>query len=180
MEGGGAVRETRAFILAVALCAIVRADGSGSVVYEPAGGSGRGKHVVLISGDEEYRSEESLPMLAKILSQRHGLKCTVLFPVDPDGTINPDNAKSLPDAGALDSADAIVMLVRFRAWPDEQMKHFEEAYRRGVPIVALRTSTHAFRFGEGPYKEWTDFGKRVLGEQWVSHWGRHRPRQPAA
>ena len=80
-------------------------------------------------------------MLAGILSQRHGFRCTVLFALDPDGTINPDNTHSLPDAQALDTADAVVMLLRYRAWPDEQMKHFVDAYRRGVPIVALRTST---------------------------------------
>jgi hypothetical protein len=38
------------------------------------------KRIVLISGDEEYRSEESLPQLAKILSQRHGFECTVRSP----------------------------------------------------------------------------------------------------
>ncbi|MFN9944299.1 MAG: hypothetical protein ACK56I_33000, partial [bacterium] len=43
------------------------------VVYEPAG-KAAGKHVVLLSGDEEYRSEEAMPMLGKILSQRHGFK----------------------------------------------------------------------------------------------------------
>src|SRR3989440_4316094 len=109
------------------------------VVYEGKSGPGRGKHIVFLSGDEEYRSEEGLPMLAKILSQRHGFKCTVLFAMDPEGTIDPDNTTSLPGAEALDSADAIVMLVRFRAWNDAAMKHFADAYRRGVPIVALRT-----------------------------------------
>ena len=146
-----------------------------AVTYEPApGGAGAGKHVVFLTGDEEYRSEEGLPMLAKVLSQRHGFKCTVLFAVDPDGTINPNNTKSLPGAESLDTADAIVMLVRFRAWPDEPMKKFVDAYRRGVPVVALRTSTHAFRFDDGPYKEFNEFGERVLGEQWVSHWGKHK------
>src|SRR5687767_927867 len=142
---------TALFISCVALAAH-----ASTVVYEAGAGPGpassKGKHVVFLTGDEEYRSEEGLPMLAKILSQRHGFKCTVLFALDPDGTINPDNNKSLPGAEALDSADAIVMLVRFRAWPDEQMKHFVDAYRRGVPIVALRTSTHPFQFKEGPYK----------------------------
>src|SRR5947208_8902811 len=94
------------------------------VTYDPAPGPGRGKHVVFLSGDEEYRSEEGLPLLAKILARRHGFKCTVLFAVDPDGTINPNNGASLPGAQALDSADAIVMLLRFRAWPDDVMKHF--------------------------------------------------------
>ena len=54
------------------------------------------------------------------------------------------------------------------------MKHFADAYRRGVPIVALRTSTHGFQIKDGPYKEFTNFGKKVLGEEWVSHWGNHK------
>lgn len=66
------------------------------VVYEGKDGPGKGKHIVLLSGDEEYRSEEGLPMLAKILSQRHGFKCTVLFAVDKNGLINPNNKASLP------------------------------------------------------------------------------------
>src|SRR5574341_961579 len=79
------------------------------VVYEGKDGPGKSRHVVLISGDEEYRGEEGLPMLGKILSQRHGFKCTVLFSVDPDGTINPNKTDSLTNPEALDSADAIVM-----------------------------------------------------------------------
>ena len=52
------------------------------VVYEGGEGPGKGKHVVLISGDEEYRSEEALPQLGKILAKRHGFKCTVLFAIN--------------------------------------------------------------------------------------------------
>src|SRR5262249_40101093 len=77
--------------------------GQNSIPYEGKDGPGKGKHIVLVSGDEEYRGEEGLPMLGKILSQRHGFKCTVLFALDPDGTINPNNNKSLGDADALDS-----------------------------------------------------------------------------
>ncbi|MEO6436542.1 MAG: PVC-type heme-binding CxxCH protein [Tepidisphaeraceae bacterium] len=155
------------------ICSLARADAT-SVVYDGGDGPGKSKHVVFLSGDEEYRSEEGLPTLAKILSQRHGFKCTVLFAVDPDGTINPDNAASLPGAEALDSADAVVMLLRFRNWPDAAMKHFVAAYERGVPIIALRTSTHAFQLKQGGYQGFNDFGKRVLGEGWVSHWGNHK------
>src|SRR5207245_7156370 len=96
-------------------------------VYERNSGPGMGRHVVFLTGDEEYRSEEGLPMLAKILSQCHGFKCTVLFAIDPDGTINPENTHSLPGAAQLDSADAIVMALRFRSWKDDDMKHFVDA-----------------------------------------------------
>lgn len=154
-----------------------------SLTFAPAGPA-KGRHVVLLSGDEEYRSEEAMPMLAKILSQRHGFKCTVLFALDPDGTINPENQKSLADSQALDSADAIVMSLRFRQWPDEVMARFEKAWLAGKPIVALRTSTHAFNFpatSKWVRYTWSSrepwlggWGNLVLGETWVSHWGRHK------
>jgi hypothetical protein len=154
--------------------------------FKGVSGPGAGKHIVFLSGDEEYRSEESLPQLARILAERHGFKCTVLFAINPaDGTIDPNVKNNLPNAQALDSADAIVMLLRFREWPDDQMKHFVDAYLAGKPIIALRTSTHAFAYGKdskSPYakyswdnKTWLGgFGKQVLGETWVAHHGAHK------
>lgn len=141
------------------------------ITYAPKDGPGKGKHVVFISGDEEYRSEESLPMLAKILSQKHGFKCTVLFSLAEDGTIDPNNQKSISSPEQLDSADAIVILTRFRQWPEADLKHFVDAVNRGVPIIGLRTATHALS-GDAQ-KPFGDFGKTVLGENWVSHWGKH-------
>src|SRR3978361_464558 len=94
----------------------------------PEAATAKGRHIVLLSGDEEYRSEESMPMLGKILSVRHGFRCSVLFALAPDGTINPHNLKSLCAAEALDSADVIIMALRYRDWPDDVMKHFVDAY----------------------------------------------------
>lgn len=145
------------------------------VHYSGAEGPGKGKHVVLIAGDEEYRSEESLPMLGRILAKHHGFDCDVLFSVGADGFINPDAQPSLTNPELLDQADAIVMLIRFRNWPEEAMKHFEAAMKRGVPIVGLRTSTHAFKYPkDSPYVKYNLWGKDVLGEQWVTHWGNHK------
>src|SRR5262245_25393012 len=97
-----------------------------SITYPARSGPGQGKHIVFLAGDEEYRSEESLPMLAKLLSQRHGFKTTVLFSIDPDGTINPKAGTSISDSAPLETADAIVMALRFRAWPDEAMARFDK------------------------------------------------------
>jgi type 1 glutamine amidotransferase len=155
------------------------------VTYEGGDGPGKGKHVVLIAGDEEYRSEEALPMLGQILATHHGFKCTVLFSVDEQGIIDPTAQASITNPAALDSADVIIMALRFRNWPDADMKHFVDAFHRGVPVVALRTSTHAFNYGrkqDSAYakysfnaKDWKGgFGKQVLGETWVNHHGRHK------
>jgi hypothetical protein len=154
------------------------------VVYEGKRGPGRGKHIVFLTGDEEYRSEEGLPMLARILSQHHGFKCTVLFSIK-NGEIDPKTTDNEPGMEALDAADLCIMLLRFREWPDHQMKHFVDYYLAGKPIIALRTSTHAFSYGNNStsaYKkfhwgsgEWKQgFGRQVLGETWVDHWGKHK------
>ncbi len=136
-------------------------------------GPGKGKKVVLLAGDEEYRSEEAMPQLAKILA-KHGFDCTVCFSVGADGVINPGQGDSLTGPEALDSADAIVMLLRFRHWPDTTMKKFDDAMKRGVPVIGLRTSTHAFSGLKGDFAAYNSFGKKVLGEQWVNHWGSHK------
>lgn len=144
-------------------------------------GVGNGRHIVLVSGDEEYRSEEALPQLARILAKHHGFKCTVLFAIDPDGTINP-NRSHIPGLEALKDADLLVMFLRFRDLPDEQMKYIADYVEAGKPIIALRTSTHAFNIKGGKTyskysfnnKEWDGgFGRQVLGETWLNHHGSH-------
>lgn len=150
-------------------------------------GPGKGKHVVLVSGDEEYRSEEGLTQLAKILAAHHGFDCTVLYAIDPEtGEINPMNQKNIPGLEALRKADLMVIATRFRNLPDEQMKEVDEFLKAGKPVVGMRTATHAFNLPKespfahyangynGPKTEWADgFGRIVLGEKWISHHGHH-------
>ena len=145
------------------------------VTYEGNSGPGKGKHIVFLAGDEEYRSEEALPQLAKILNQRHGFKCTVLFSVNPaTGEIDPNTNDNEPGMEAMDTADLCITSLRFRRWPDGQMKHFADYVAAGKPLIGLRTSTHAFSGLKGTYAAFNDFGKNVLGERWVNHWGGHK------
>jgi type 1 glutamine amidotransferase len=139
---------------------------------------------VLVSGDEEYRSEEALPQLGKILAKHHGFKCTVLFAIDPkSGTIDP-TASNIPGLEVLESADLMVIFTRFRDLPDEQMKHIVAYLDAGKPIVGIRTATHAFNIKDGKtYSKYSynakdesyeqGFGRQVLGETWISHHGKH-------
>ncbi|MBW3596156.1 MAG: ThuA domain-containing protein [Planctomycetes bacterium] len=153
------------------------------VVYEGSEGPGKGKHIVLVSGDEEYRSEEALPQLGKILAVRHGFTCTVLFAVDPEsGEIDPNRNDNIPGLEALKTADLMIIATRFRNLPPEQMRHLVEYFESGRPIIGMRTATHAFNIPAGEEyskyswqsKEWDGgFGRQVLGETWISHHGRH-------
>ncbi|GIX05463.1 MAG: hypothetical protein KatS3mg114_1332 [Planctomycetaceae bacterium] len=148
-------------------------------------GPGQGKHIVLVSGDEEYRSEEALPQLAKILTRHHGFRCTVLFAIDKQtGEINPNETGNIPGLEQLAHADLMVIFTRFRNLPDEQMQHMVEYIESGRPIVGIRTATHAFnnphspRFAKYHWQSSTPgyeqgFGRQVLGETWISHHGQH-------
>ena len=157
----------------------------GGVVHEGKQGPGRGKHVVLVAGDHEYRSEESLPALARILARHHGFKCTTLFTVHPTtGFIDPE-ADHLPGAAVLKEADLMVIFTRFKDLPDQQMKHFDDYLKRGGPVIGLRTATHAFKIDD-PKKTFArysfhhegrdfpgGFGRQILGETWAGHYGRN-------
>lgn len=153
------------------------------LVFEGAEGPGKGKHIVFLAGDHEYRSEETLPAIARLLAKHHGFKCTVLFNIDPEsGEIVAGNS-NMPGMEALDSADLAVVFLRFQAFPPEQMKHFDDYLKRGGPVVGLRTATHAFKGNAESYAKYNfdykekdyelGFGHQVLGQTWVGHYGQN-------
>jgi len=160
------------------------------VTYPGQSGPGNGKHIVLVSGDEEYRSEEALPQLAKILSTHHGFECTVLFAQDPEhpGVIDPNYVNNIPGLEALDEADLMILFTRFRALPDSQMQHIEQYVLAGKPVIGIRTATHAFNVKDSTnqWYHWGNyfkdenspwdggFGRLVLGEKWHTHHGHHK------
>jgi type 1 glutamine amidotransferase len=166
---------------------LVPAFGADEWVTYPGGeGIGNGKHVVFISGDDEYRSEESMPQMAKILSQRHGFKCTMLWALNKEtGAIDPATLDHIPGLEVLDGADLVILFLRFRELPDDQMKRIMDYTNSGRPIVAIRTSTHPFHYTknkDSTYAKWTwtsrdpkgGYGREVLGETWVNHYGHHK------
>lgn len=158
------------------------------VDYKGHDGPGHGKHIVLISGDEEYRSEEALPQLGKILATHHGFDGRVLFAIDPNtGFISPNNRANIPGISSTKEADLIIVFLRRRELPDEDMEYINEYLAAGKPVIGIRTATHSFlpaagsqwiHYGDiyhGDKKEWDGgFGRLVLGETWVNHHGKHK------
>ena len=180
---------TRQLLVVLAACgvlagstAVARAQNPHLVVYEGTGGPGAGKHIVLLAGDHEYRSEESLPALARILARRYGFRCSVYFTADPaTGVIVPGNSK-IAGLEALKTADVMVVFLRFQDFADDEMQHFAAYIDRGGPVVGFRTATHAFQIKRADAAvrkfHWQNkaeypggFGRQVLGETWVTHYG---------
>ena len=156
------------------------------LVFEGKNGPGKGRHIVFIAGDDEYRSEELIPQLARIAAVHHGFKCTVLFAINKrTGRIDPSTLDNIPGLENLETADLMVIFSRFRELPDGQMKYIVDYINSGKPIMGLRTATHAFNYEkhkDSPYAKYSfrskefngGFGRQVLGETWVAHYGRHQ------
>lgn len=157
------------------------------LVYEGGEGVGKGKNIVFLANDHEYRSEEISPLLAKLLAQHQGFKCKVLFGADEEGNILP-GAPAIPDLEVLKEADLLVFFARFMNLPAEEVQHIADYLERGGPVIGLRTSTHAFS-GQGSGWEKLNYdykgedyeggiGKQVFGSTWdkvtgQSHYGKN-------
>lgn len=155
------------------------------LTYPGGEGPGKGKHVVLIAAEQEYRSEHSMPMLAAMLAKHHGFDCTVLFGVneaglvDPTAPVYPEKDKeaefkphNIPGLEHLAKADLLIFVARLLTLPDDQLKHLVDYFDSGKPIIGLRTANHGFR-SPLPYE--ID-GKRVnigdiLGGSFMNHHG---------
>ncbi len=179
-------------LLSVLVCAgslgaagLAHAQNPHLVVYEGQQGPGAGKHIVFLAGDHEYRSEETLPALARIMARHYGFRCSVFFTTNPQtGFIEPGSSH-IAGLDALKTADLMVVFLRFQDFPDAEMQHIVDYLDRGGPVIGLRTATHAFqikrpdaRFLKYTWKGGDEsypggFGRQILGETWVSHYGRN-------
>src|SRR5918995_6369560 len=178
-------------VVCLAIAAAAAAQNPHLIVYEGKSGPGRGKHIVFLAGDHEYRSEESLPALARILAKRYGFKCSVFITTDPKtGFIEPGSSH-ISGLEALKSADLMVVFLRFQDFPYDQMQHIVDYLDRGGPVVGFRTATHAFQIKRPDAKfrkyTWRDgdpaypggFWRQGLGERWgLHHSKKHTPSPP--
>ena len=157
------------------------------VVYQGEEGPGKGKHILFIASDHEYRGEETCPAIARIMAKRYGFKCTVLFGQTPDGLIK-QGSSLIPGIEEIEKADMLFLFLRFVHPEDAWMEKFEAYLKRGGPVLGLRTTTHAFNGLKGNYDHHNyncadedfvgGFGRQILGETWnpklgAGHYGRN-------
>ncbi len=152
------------------------------LTYDGGEGPGQGKHVVLIAADQEYRSEQSMPMLARVLSRHHGFDCTVLFSLNDERQVDPTKKirweddevmHDVPGLEHLESADLVILFSRLITLPEEQLRHIYTYLDSGKPVIGLRTANHGFIGFE--YKKdgkRVRFGDDVLGGSFRGHHGR--------
>jgi type 1 glutamine amidotransferase len=130
-------------------------------------------HIVFVIGDEEYRSEESMPMLGEILHRELGAKISLCYSVNEEGIIDPNRVNNIEGLEALETADLMVVFARFRALPPDQAKMITDYAESGRPMVGFRTATHTFMYKDNPEMQYlnNDWPAKVFGQQWITHHG---------
>ncbi len=126
-------------------------------------------HIVFVVGENEYRSEVTMPALAKVLEDHYDFRTTVLI----DDVLQGGDENNINGLDALETADLLVLYLRFRQLPDDQLALLQKYIDSGGPILAFRTTTHAFAYEEEDERatKWNSFGARELGAPWIYHYG---------
>jgi type 1 glutamine amidotransferase len=112
-------------------------------------------NIVIAIAEDEYHAKETLPAFAK-----SELEEKLHFNVK---IIQSDSKTDLPGTEALRDADLLIMFLRRRELPEAQLKAFQAYFDSGKPLVAIRTSCHAFQ-------NWLEFDKVVLGCNYNNHY----------
>jgi type 1 glutamine amidotransferase/nicotinamidase-related amidase len=112
--------------------------------------------VLLISAEQEYKASETLPAFAKEVLEPLGFATQ---------HINSDDTKSIPGLEAMNDADVLVLYLRRRTLPDDEMAKFKAWFDAGKPVVALRTASHGFQ-------TYLEFDKEILGGNYSNHYGK--------
>ena len=155
----------RAIPVVLVVCGLA---GWGVAAAVPGQPPGSRPHVVFVTGDDEYRSEVTMPMIAAILEARHGFRTSVAY-----ARPTPQTHDHIEGLDALERADVMVLFLRFRALPEDQLAAILRFVESGRGLVGLRTSTHAFQYPDGhPRRALNDsFGLDVFGQKWITHHG---------
>ncbi len=175
------------FLPLITACVSKAKDIPNWLTWQGGEGPGKGKRIVLIAADQEYRSEQSMPMLAKILSSRHGFECTVLFGVNEKGEVDPTmpvypekgqplKEHHIPGLEQLTSADLVIFFPRLLTLPMAEREMIVKYIDSGKPIISLRTGNHGFH-AQLPYKingRQVGWGEDVLGGAFMEHHGHYQ------
>lgn len=121
-------------------------------------GDAKPAKIVVVTAEQEYKAKETLPAFFKSPAVIAALGAAETIHVNSDST------SDIPGLEALDDADLLVLYARRRTLPAEQVERFRAYLAKGKPIVAIRTSSHAF-------ENWPEFDGEVLGCDYKGHHG---------
>lgn len=127
-------------------------------------------HVAMLINEPEYQTEITLPrFVEKHLRRDH--RITLVYGSEP----SPDE---FPGIGLIAEADALLVSVRRRTPPPEQLAVVRDFVSSGKPVIGIRTASHAFALRSGSVpagaSDWPGFDAQVFGGHYTNHHGNNK------
>jgi putative membrane-bound dehydrogenase-like protein len=139
-------------------------------------------HVAIVSAEDEYKTAITLP---KFAAEHLGKDFRVSFAIGTgpisrskaaaDDPLAKENIYNIPGLEILDDADVLLVSVRRRPLPKEQLDRFRQYVAAGKPVVGIRTASHPFHLRNQKPPEglddWPTFDRDVIGGNYSNHHG---------
>ncbi len=124
-------------------------------------------HIVMLIAEHEYRTDETLPAFAeKYLNGKYRTSIVHADNLDPNMLVGIEKVKE---------ADLLVVSVRRRTLPKDQLDLIRKYVADGKPVIGIRTANHAFCLrGSDPPEgrdQWLEFDQEVFGGNYTNHYG---------
>jgi type 1 glutamine amidotransferase len=116
---------------------------------------GKPIRLCMLSGSEEYKSNESLAAFQELLENKLPVKCSRAFW---------KSKTELPGLDALASCDVMLLFTKRLDIPADRLELIKKYCLAGRPIVGVRTASHAFQ-------KWLELDREILGGDYRGHYG---------
>lgn len=140
-------------------------------LFAGAAGPSKPAHIVIMIGEDEYKTWETLPEFVKSNLTPRGYRVTIIQADAADKNNFPGLVAALRDA------DLLFVSVRRRTPCKEQLDAIRVWLNAGKPLVGIRTTCHAFavrpkdKLTDPKLAAWQEFDPEVLGGHYVGHHG---------
>lgn len=122
-------------------------------------------HLVFMIAEREYKTEKTLPDFYKNYASAYS--ASFVF-------AKPDNPNVFTNIQSIKKADVLILSVRRRTPPKEQLDYIRNHVKTGKPVIGIRTANHAFCLRNKPPPEgldaWPDFDAVVFGGNYSNHY----------
>ncbi len=125
----------------------------------------RRPELAILIAEDEYETNVTLPAFAA----QHLANYRLQIIHGNDSTLY-----DLPGVEQIAHADALLVSMRRRPLPTEQLKVIREFIASGKPVIGIRTASHAFSLRnkepEAGLSAWPEFDAQVLGGSYTNHY----------
>jgi len=125
----------------------------------------RRPHVVIVQGEDEYLTAETLPPFAR---DHLGKDYRVSFV-----WLDPVSQARFPGIDVVREADLLLVSVRRRPLPADELAVLKAHVTAGKPVLGIRTASHAFHLRNKPpppgLSDWPDIDATVFGGSYSNH-----------